>query len=77
MMTQRPRWSEPAETPEEHPADARASAANGASTPSHRAVKPARDRKWVWPQTLRLAILISGAFWLLVALAVWVYFGTA
>jgi hypothetical protein len=71
MMTQRPRWSEPANTPEEHPADI--DAANGAFSPSRKAVEKGRDRKWAWPQTLRLAILISGAFWLLVALAVWAY----
>jgi hypothetical protein len=68
MMTQRPRWSEPAETSEEHPADARAHAADKAVK-----AKRDRDRKWPWPQTLRLAILISGAFWLLVALGVWAY----
>ena len=68
MMTQRPRWSEPAETPEEHSADTRAQAAD-------KPVKRGRDRtrKWPWPQTLRLAILISGAFWLLVAAALWAY----
>ncbi len=66
MMTQRPRWSEPAETPEEHPADVRAHTAG-------KPVKIGRDRKRPWPQTLRLAILISGAFWLLVAVGVWAY----
>lgn len=69
MMTQRPRWSEPAKTPEEHSADARADGAN-------RPVKAGRDgdRTWAWPRTLRLAILISGAFWLLVAAGIWAYF---
>jgi hypothetical protein len=74
MTIQRPRWPEPAETPEEHPADAHADAANGASSRSRKAVTADRERKWAWPQTLRLAILLSGAFWLLVALAVWAYF---
>ena len=71
MMTQRPRGSEPAATPEEHPADARA---QGVDKP----VKTGRDRerKWPWPRTLRLAILISGAFWLLVAAGVWAYLRT-
>jgi hypothetical protein len=69
MMTQRPRWSEPAETPEEHLADARGDAAE-------KPVRTGRDRerKWPWPRTLRLAILISGAFWILVAVGVWAYF---
>jgi hypothetical protein len=69
MMTQRPRWSEPADTPEQQrPADARAQAKD-------KPVKAERDRdrKWPWPRTLRLAILISGAFWLLVAAGVWAY----
>ena len=68
IMTQRPRWSEPADTAKERPGDVHARAAD-------KPVKTGRDRdrKWPWPRTLRLAILISGAFWLLVAAGIWAY----
>ena len=74
MMNQRRRWSEPADTGEEHSADARADGRNGASSALSQApIGVARERKWAWPQTLRLAIVISGMFWIFVGLAVWGY----
>ena len=30
-----------------------------------------RHPEWAWPRTLRFAILVSGAFWLIVGLFVW------
>jgi hypothetical protein len=68
MTIQRPRWSQPAATPEERPVEMLGYDVTAPVRPRHD-----RDPNWTWPRTLRLAILVSGAFWLVVGLCVWAY----
>jgi hypothetical protein len=69
MTIQRPRWLQAPATPEERPAETGERPCALPQVKAHRD----RDPNWPWPRTLRLAILLSGAFWLVVGFCVWAY----
>lgn len=87
MTTERPLWSKPADALEARSAesDTHSSARDAEAAPEKRvsgsmpATPPARTgqtdgRDWGWARTLRLAIVVSAVFWLIVALAAWAFF---
>jgi hypothetical protein len=74
MKAERPRWSGPAAKPEARPAERRTPALIEDSAWLKTDAGGKTDSKWRWPVTLRFAILVSGAFWLIVGLSVWAYF---
>jgi len=71
MVTHQPRRSASAALREVRPADVRADAYSESSRPNER-LESGGDPKLPWPRALRLAIFISGAFWLIVA-GIWAY----
>jgi hypothetical protein len=75
MTIQGPGWSRLAPVPEMHWAGVREYNVYPLPPPlvDGPMAASARDPEWPWPRALRLAILISGTSWFLIAFAVWAF----